>query len=85
MPVEINKKRVTFRFHAPGADEVYLLGAFNDWDSLPLKQQKNGNWSTTVALAAGIYEYRFVAWGDDHQSGEPIPTEFGEHNCLICL
>ena len=36
----------TYREWAPGADEMYLCGDFNNWDrrSCPLTRKENGNW-----------------------------------------
>ncbi len=90
MPVTTNKKRITFRLHAPEAHAVHLVGTFNDWDlnARPLKRLKNGNWSITITLEPGTYEYRFVvdgSWVDDPQNEERVPNEFGGRNCLICL
>ena len=35
-----------FRLYAPDAEEAYLAGEFNNWDTkaLPLKRWKNGIW-----------------------------------------
>ena len=48
--------RVTFRYLAEGdVESVNLVGEFNDWDeaSHPMKQRKDGSFSTTISLAAG--------------------------------
>jgi len=82
------KKRITFRFHAPEANEIYVAGSFNGWDSnaRALKQQKDGKWQATVTLEPGIYEYRFIvdgAWRDDPRCRERRPNDFGSENCVL--
>lgn len=54
-----------FSCDAPLASEVCLVGAFNDWDSraTPMRQNTRGVWTTTVELAPGSYEYKFVVDG----------------------
>jgi len=65
-------KRVTFRFRAPNAKEVFVMreGGARDRDAFaeptPFAMQKdeNGVWSlTTDVLEPDYYEYRFVADG----------------------
>jgi 1,4-alpha-glucan branching enzyme len=87
-PKKSSKKRITFQFHATEADEICLAGNFNGWNPAkqPLKRYKNGNWKTTLTLAPGIYEYRFIvdgSWVDDPQCVERAPNEFGGENCII--
>lgn len=82
------KKRKVFQFSAPEAQAVYLAGNFNEWipDSRPLKVGKNGVWRTTMTLAPGVYEYRFVVdgqWRDDPRCDEKIPNGMGSENCLL--
>ncbi|HBA55760.1 MAG TPA: hypothetical protein DCZ04_15250 [Syntrophorhabdus aromaticivorans] len=38
----MNRKRITFKFHAPDAKSVHLAGNFNDWNTSfhPLSQVK---------------------------------------------
>ena len=83
-----HKKRITFQFHAPEADEIYLAGSFNGWDSniRPLKQQKDGKWKTTVTLEPGIYEYRFIVdgnWQNDPRCEEKCVNDFGGENSVL--
>jgi hypothetical protein len=51
---------VTFRFHAPLAPAVSVVGTFNDWrdDAHPMTR-RGAWWEATVALAEGEYEYKF--------------------------
>ena len=82
------KKRKVFQLAAPSARAVYLAGDFNEWvpDGRLLNEGKNGIWKTTVTLAPGVYQYRFVVdgeWYDDPRCAEKTPNGLGEENCLI--
>ena len=57
--------KVTFVLHEPGAKLVFLCGDFNGWasDATPMKRQADGHWETTIALAPGRHEYKFVVDG----------------------
>ena len=43
---KIAKQKVTFSYHAPGAQSVALAGDFTGWDQAPvsMKKDKNGVW-----------------------------------------
>ncbi len=42
--------------------DIYLVGAFNNWDVLPQFKMNNsgGLYSTTVELKRGVYDYQYV-------------------------
>ncbi len=62
---------ILFSLVAPEANEVELIGSFNDWDrehGVRLRRNANGVWHTTVALDPGRHLYKFVvdgAWRPD--------------------
>ena len=58
--------KVTFVLLEPGAKQVFLCGEFNGWasDATPMKRDDAGHWETTLALAPGRYEYKFVVDGN---------------------
>ena len=72
------KEGWVFREWLPGADEVHLIGDFNDWnhDSHPLKQLENGVWEISLkgknALRHGQYVKLWVRRGGD--SFERLPA-----------
>ncbi len=81
------KRKVTFSFTAPEAQSVALVADFSDWEQKPihLKKHKDGVWKTSVSLAAGSYEYRFLVdgrWSDDPQCVARTPNPFGAENCV---
>ena len=79
--------KVSFEFPAPEAQEVYLVGNFNTWDTSanPIKKDKKGVWKTTLSLKPGRYEYRFLVdgnWENDPACCDCVPNEFGSENCV---
>jgi 1,4-alpha-glucan branching enzyme len=53
---------VAFRVWAPHAEQVSVVGSFNDWDGTrhPMTAEENGYWYTTVAEAKAGDQYRFL-------------------------
>ncbi|HKV73068.1 MAG TPA: isoamylase early set domain-containing protein [Gemmatimonadales bacterium] len=63
------------------AQQVALIGDFNDWDpsATPLTRQ-GGEWSATVALKPGRYRYAFLVNGNQLEAdpaGPAATDEFG--------
>ena len=58
--------KVTFVLLEPGAKQVFLCGEFNGWasDATPMKRDDAGHWKTTIALAPGRHEYKFLVDGN---------------------
>ena len=83
-------KKTSFKLRAPEAEQVFVVGCFNDWDATasPLERDAEGNWGCTVMLEPGQYEYRFVVddvWWDDPLATMRIPNDFGCENCVIVV
>lgn len=81
-------RRIEFSYFMPDAKQVCVAGTFNDWDteSMPLKKNKEGNWSSAVNLAPGRYEYNFFVdgeWTSDPTCSESVGNAFGTSNCVI--
>src|SRR5574340_542426 len=54
---------VTFSLSAPRAASVTIAGSFNQWDPVRdalLGPDRSGNWTITLRLAPGRYEYLFL-------------------------
>jgi peroxiredoxin len=67
-PAESGKYDVTFTYLPPGKPtRVYLAGSFNDWKKTGHAMtgpDPNGRFTTTLTLAPGTYEYKFVIDGE---------------------
>ncbi|MBT3337763.1 MAG: glycoside hydrolase [Anaerolineae bacterium] len=87
------KCRVTFQLPADiEAKTVTLCGDFNAWDksALPMKQRKDGSFSTGLTLETSK-EYRFRYWLDDErwendwEADAYKPNEFGSEDSILSL
>ena len=87
-------RSVAFTFRAPAAESVFLAGSFNDWsaDALPMRKDARGNWSVSVKLEPGRYEYKFVVDGEWHSRPpvskdteffDCVPNPFGTENRVL--
>jgi hypothetical protein len=65
-PTAARTVKVTFVLFEPDAKQVVVSGNFNGWsiDATPMKRDEAGQWETTVALAPGRHEYKFVVDGN---------------------
>ena len=88
--VKKTTKKVSFSMVAPDAEEVLLVGDFNDWEDNPylLKKDKKGTWKARINLAPGRYEYRFLVdgeWRNDSNCNTFVSNPYGGENCVITL
>lgn len=86
-PVEKQVEQAEFVLEMPQAAVVAVAGTFNDWDPrrTPLRKRADGKWTTTVRLAPGRYEYRFVVdgkWISDPKAASII-NPFGGTNSVL--
>ena len=60
---KIKRRRVTFSFESKDAEEVILIGAFNNWNPKkhPMQKDRNGMWVKSVIISPGKYENKFLA------------------------
>ncbi len=75
-------KKQTFRFTAPGAMSVALVGDFTHWQTQPIQMRKGaqGVWTASVELAPGNHTYRFIVdgeWRDDPECAIHVPNPYG--------
>jgi 1,4-alpha-glucan branching enzyme len=80
-------KRVNFKFLAPQAEKVSVVGDFNDWNLMkhPMKEDKKGVWKISLHLLPGTYQYRFLVdgeWQSDPSCTDCIENPFGTLNCV---
>jgi 1,4-alpha-glucan branching enzyme len=54
-----------FRYKAPDATSVELMGEWNGWKGIPMTKGEDGVWTAKVTLSAGTYGYKFLVDGKD--------------------
>jgi 1,4-alpha-glucan branching enzyme len=77
-----------FAVYAPEAQEVQLVGDFNEWNGVDFKMRrfKDGTWKKKVKLKPGRYEYRFVvdgSWWTDPENPFRQQNAFGSDNSVV--
>ncbi|MDO6596283.1 isoamylase early set domain-containing protein [Oceanihabitans sp. 2_MG-2023] len=84
--------KVTFTVPAKEANEVLVVGNWNNWDekAAPLKKLKNGTFKGTVNLESGSsYEFKYVVdgqWQNEEQADSFVWNEFASsENSVINL
>ena len=87
-PTAPQSVKVNFVLLQPGAKQVALCGDFNGWvsDASPMKRHDDGHWETTVALALGRYQYKFIVDGEwivDPTAQKNVPNEHGSLNSVV--
>jgi len=77
----------TFRFSAPTAMSVLLVGDFTHWQQrgIPMQKGKDGIWSAAVTLPAGKHTYRFIVdgeWQDDPECTVRVANPYGSQDMV---
>ena len=86
-----NKRRkVTVSVDLSGANEVILMGDFNNWNPKKhlMKQDRDGVWNKAVILPPGDYQYKFLVdgqWKEDPQNDQICLNCFGSYNNILNL
>jgi len=88
MPSASPKVKVTFVLPKADAKHVSLSGEFNGWSptATPMKRHNDGTWETTVDLAPGRYQYKFLVDGEwllDPAAQKSVPNEHGTLNSVV--
>jgi 1,4-alpha-glucan branching enzyme len=79
---------VEFKIKAPDASKVYLAGEFNSWSEtdMPMTKQANGEWTASIALKPGSYQYKFIIddqWTSDPDNSERVDDGYNGFNSVI--
>ncbi|MCX6093443.1 MAG: isoamylase early set domain-containing protein [Candidatus Bipolaricaulota bacterium] len=80
------KNELLFVLPALNAENVSVVGSFNDWEPTPLSDEDgDGIWTARVSVPPGRYEYAFVIdgrwWGQDPLADEYVRS-FGEYSSV---
>lgn len=71
----LHEKGCHFNVWAPNADEVYVVGTFNDWNKTahPMTVRKEGVWAVDIpgVKAGDEYRYRIVNGGNEYLRIDP--------------
>jgi hypothetical protein len=76
------------------AESVYVAGTFNGWNpkATPMKRDSKGDWTASLPLPSGRYEYKFVIDGDwccepgctrRELCSKCVPNKFGTMNRVL--
>lgn len=81
---------VSLSVYLPKAKSVGVMGAFNDWDASrsPMTRGADGNWTITLHLPPGSYEYQYLTNGGTRMTDPLAPatdSEFGEANSVLTV
>jgi hypothetical protein len=86
------EQKIVLQYDAPGANEVGLVGDFNDWGQrqVPIRAKRvEDRWVFEIALEPGRYQYAFVVdgkkWLPDPNSAGIIPDGFGGLNSVMYI
>lgn len=89
--------KVTFKLtpeEAKNAQQVRLIGDFNDWDEavVPMKKLKSGGFTATLNLATGKhYQFRYLLndaeWENDWAADAytPSPRSWDDNSVVSCV
>ncbi len=85
------EKSVTFTVRADAGKSVYVAGCFNQWNPTGKKmtdKKNEGVYTTSIKLAPGRYEYKFVidgTWCADPENLDFVQNEHGTLNSVIVV
>ena len=88
---KVAEKSVTFTVRAEAGKTVYLAGCFNKWNPTGkqmLDKKNAGVYSTTIKLAPGTYQYKFVidgTWCADPECADFVQNDHGTLNSVITV
>ncbi|HEY4285418.1 MAG TPA: glycogen-binding domain-containing protein [Chthoniobacterales bacterium] len=54
-----------FRYKAPDAKSVELMGEWNGWKAIQMTKGDDGVWTAKVTLSSGTHAYKFLVNGSD--------------------
>ena len=87
-----NRQDVQFVLVAKEAEDVRIVGDFNDWDPRATPMQRAGSaglWSVVVPLEPGRHVYAFVVdgkqWVVDSAAPRAPESEFGTPNSIVMV
>jgi 1,4-alpha-glucan branching enzyme len=85
-----SKKPVSLVVKAAGAQDVIVVGDFNQWNEAGTRLAKSGDgeWKITLSLEPGEYQYRLKVdgeWRDHAEAQKRVPNPYGSENCVLVV
>ncbi len=82
-----NLHHVNFFCLAPGAQQVMLVGDFNDWQPTanPMQRMNEGYWLTSLELPHGHHQYLFLVDGEPALDPKALGRTRNERNEPVSL
>ncbi len=90
-PAAPKATRVTFRVRAEVGSKVFLAGSFNDWNPTAkamADKDGTGEFTCTLSLPKGRYEYKFVingTWCADPECKDWVGNDMNTINSVIVV
>jgi 1,4-alpha-glucan branching enzyme len=84
-------KKIALQFRAESGSKVYVAGTFNKWDPTSkqmVDRNSTGVFTTSLMLAPGRYEYKFVVngvWCVDPNCPEWVANDQGSLNSVLTV
>ncbi len=80
--------QVNFKLVQPRAKRVSLCSEFNGWspEATPMDRLQDGQWSVTLGLKPGRYQYKFLVdgeWIPDPNACENFVNQYGTLNSVV--
>ena len=85
----VHSREKVFRFYAPRAKDVYVVGDFNNWkidETSKLQKNDEGEWQKEFYLLPGKYRYKFVSdglWLWDPENAEKERNPYGDFDSVV--
>ena len=87
--VDAKTTQVVFRLRYSRAQQVFLVGPFNNWSTTatPMHRLSDDRWEASVNLVSGCYAYCYFvideSWFDDAETAHRSPTAVLNSGSLI--
>jgi len=83
-------RRVRFSYFEPEAQEIFLVGSFNDWNprATPMARIAPGEWSVELILPPGEHRYRLLVdgkWCSDPTARKISSNPFGDSDAVLTI
>jgi hypothetical protein len=82
-------RNIQFRYISSRANNVSVIGDFNDWTPQPLTKLKKNVWEIALKVKPGRYKYNYIVDGkvvlDPYNKKTPVKTSRGFESSILEL